>query len=170
MPSEVRQSIFHVMEMYRRKISPDNRNWKVLEIGIDGDSKPGGNYRYFGVGNDYKTMDILKETNPDIIADICNNDMPSEEWDLIICSQVLEHIFDFRKALEECYRLLRSNGFLIVDCPFVYEYHGKEKYDDYWRISHKALQRILNEIGFEHGTCGLIDKCLTSAIARKGQR
>jgi len=167
MPSKIRESIFEVMKHYRRKLHPDNKHWKVLEIGIDGDPKPGGNYKYFGIGNDYKTLDKLESTNPDIVADICNSKLPSKQWDLIIFSQTLEHIYDFRKALEECHRLLKKGGFLIVDCPFVYEYHGKSGYDDYWRISHKALQILLSEIGFEHGNCGLINDILTSAIARK---
>lgn len=170
MTSEVRQSIFETMKMYRRKLNPDNRQWKVLEVGIDGDPRPGGNYKYFGVGNDYKTLDILEKTKPDIVADICDSGLPSEKWDLIILSQTLEHIYDFRKAIEECHRLLKKGGFLIIDCPFVYEYHGQPGYDDYWRISHKALQRILNEIGFEYGNCRLINDILTSAIARKSQK
>jgi SAM-dependent methyltransferase len=167
MPSKIRETVFKTMEIYNRKISPENKQWNVLEIGIDGDSKPGGNYKYFGIGNNYKTLDILERTGPDIIADICNNDLPSEEWDLIIMSQVIEHIFDFKKALEECHRLLVKGGFLIVDCPFVCDYHGQSGYDDYWRISHKALQNLLNDIGFEYGNCGLVDGILTSAIARK---
>ena len=168
--SKIRDAIFETMEYYRTKINPDNKQWKVLEIGIDGDPRPGGNYRLFGVGNDYKTLDILERTNPDIVADICDSGLPSEEWDLIIFSQTLEHIFNFRKAIEECYRLLKKGGFLIVDCPFVCDYHGQSGYDDYWRISHKALQIILNDIGFEYGNCGLINGILTSAIARKSQK
>ena len=169
MPSEIRKTIFETMEMYRRKINPDNKQWKVLEIGIDGDPMPGGNYRNFGIGNDYKTLDKLESLHPDILADICDTKLPSEEWDLIICSQVIEHVFDFRKAIEECHRLLKKGGFLIIDCPFVCDYHGQGGYDDYWRISHKALQQILNEIGFEYGTCGLVNGHLTSALARKAQ-
>ena len=165
--TEMRKTIIETMEHYRQKLYPDNKHWKVLEIGIDGDPRPGGNYRLFGVGNDYKTMDILERLQPDIVADICNSGLPSNEWDLIIFSQTLEHVFDFKKALEECHRLLKKGGFLIVDCPFVYEYHGQSGYDDYWRISHKALQKVLNDIGFESGKCGLINDILTSAIAKK---
>jgi len=165
--TEMRKTIIETMEHYRKKLYPDNKHWKVLEIGIDGDPRPGGNYRLFGVGNDYKTMDILERLQPDIVADICNSGLPSNQWDLIIFSQTLEHVFDFKKALEECHRLLKKGGFLIVDCPFVYEYHGQSGYDDYWRISHKALQKVLNDIGFESGKCGLINSILTSAIARK---
>lgn len=169
MASKVRESIFKVMEGYKSKIFPDNKNWNVLEIGIDGDARPGGNYHLFGIGNNYKTLDKLDRLHPDIVADICNTGLPSEQWDLIIFSQTIEHIFDFKRSLEECYRLLKKGGFLIVDCPFVCDYHGQSDYDDYWRISHKALQRLLNDIGFERGTAGLVDGILTTAIAKKQQ-
>jgi len=168
--SEVREAVFKTMKGYSKKLNPHNKGWKVLEVGIDGDPKPGGNYKYFGVGNDYKTLDILERLQPDIVADICDTGLPSEEWDLIILSQTLEHIFDFKKAIKECHRLLKKGGFLIVDCPFICKYHGLSGYDDYWRISHKALQILLNNLDFEYGNCGLVDDILTSAIARKSQK
>jgi len=172
MPSEIRKKIFKAMENYRKVLKPDNRGWKVLEIGIDGDPKPGGNYKYFGKGNYYKTLDILERVKPDIIADICDTKLPKEEWDLIILSQTLEHIFDFRAAIKECYRLLKLGGFLIIDCPFYYPYHGiegKEGYGDYWRISHTAMKKLLNEVKFEFKKVFLLDNILTSTMVRKAK-
>jgi len=167
MPSEIRKSIFKIMEHYKRLIHPENKKWKVLEVGIDGDPKPGGNYKYFGIGNDYKTLDILKRVNPDIVADICDTQLPKEKWDLIILSQTLEHIFDFNSAIKECYRLLKPGGFFIVDCPFIYPYHATEGYDDYWRISHTAMKRLLEEAGFEFGKTSSVNDLLTSAMVRR---
>jgi len=167
MASEVRKAIFKIMEHYKRLLRPDNRGWKVMEVGIDGDPMPGGNYKYFGIGNDYKTLDILERVKPDIVADICNTKLPKEKWDLIILSQTLEHIFDFRSAIKECYRLLKPGGFFIVDCPFIYPYHGVDGYDDYWRISHTAMKRLLEEVGFEIGKTASVNDLLTSAMVRK---
>ena len=170
MPSEIRKTIFKTMEYYRKLLKPDNKKWKVLEIGIDGDPKPGGNYKYFGIGNDYKTLDILKRVNPDIVADICDTKLPKEQWDLIIFSQTIEHIFDFRSSIKECHRLLKKGGFLIIDCPFLYPYHGiegKEGYGDYWRISHTAIKKLLEEVGFEIEKIELVNNMLTSAMVRK---
>jgi len=167
MASEVRKAIFKIMEHYKRLLKPDNRGWKVMEIGIDGDPKPGGNYKYFGVGNDYKTLDILEKVKPDIVADICDTKLPKEKWDLIILSQTLEHIFDFRAAIKECYRLLKPGGFFIIDCPFIYPYHGTNGYDDYWRISHTAMKRLLEEVGFEYGKAVSVNNILTSAMVRR---
>jgi len=167
MASEVRKAIFKIMEHYKRLLKPDNRGWKVMEIGIDGDPKPGGNYKYFGVGNDYKTLDILEKVKPDIVADICDTKLPEKEWDLIILSQTLEHIFDFKAAIKECHRLLKPGGFLIIDCPFIYPYHGTNGYDDYWRISHTAMKRLLEEVGFEYGKAVSVNNILTSAMVRR---
>ena len=167
MSSEVRQSVFEAMEHYKRLITPDNRGWRVLEVGIDGDQSPGGNYKYFGVGNDYKTLDILERLRPDFVADICDTKLNGDEWDLIIMSQTLEHIFNFKKAIKECYRLLKKGGFLIVDCPFEYPYHGVADYEDYWRMSHKALQKLLNDTGFEFGKVAMFNNILATALARK---
>jgi len=172
MPSEIRKTVNKTMEHYREFLKPDNKKWKVLEIGIDGDPKPGGNYKYFGIGNDYKTLDILKRVNPDIVADICNTKLPKEKWDLIILSQTLEHIFDFRAAIKECHRLLKKGGFLIIDCPFFYPYHGvsgEEGYEDYWRISHTAMKNLLQEVGFNIGKVAAFDKILTSGMVRKAK-
>jgi len=170
MASEMRLAVFGAMEHYKRILKPDNKEWKVLEVGIDGDPKPGGNYKYFGIGNDYKTLDIIERVNPDIVADICDTKLPGEDWNLIILSQTIEHIFNFRAAIKECYRLLKSGGFLIIDCPFFYPYHGvsgKEGYEDYWRISHTAMKILVEEVGFEYGKVANFNEILTSAMVRK---
>ena len=170
MASEMRKAIFGAMEHYKRILKPNNKGWKVLEVGIDGDPKPGGNYKYFGIGNDYKTLDIIERVNPDIVADICDTKLPGEDWNLIILSQTIEHIFNFRAAIKECYRLLKSGGFLIIDCPFFYPYHGvegKEGYGDYWRISHTAMKILVEEVGFEYGKVANFNEILTSAMVRK---
>lgn len=169
MASEMRNTVVKAMEHYRRLLKPDNKQWKVLEVGIDGDPKPGGNYKLFGIGNDYKTLDILERVSPDIVADICDTKLPKEEWDLIILSQTLEHIFDFRSAIKECHRLLKKGGFLIIDCPFFYPYHGVDGYGDYWRISHTAMQKLVEEVGFKIGKSVSFNKILTSAMVRKSK-
>ena len=167
MASEIRKAIWEVMEKYRGILKPDNKNWKIMEVGINGDPKPGGNHKYFGKGNDYKTLDNLERVKPDIVADICDTKLPGNDWDLIILSQTLEHIFDFRPAIPECFRLLKPGGHLIVDCPWINPYHGLSAYDDYWRISHKAMEKLLSAAGFEYDEVFLWKDILTIALARK---
>ena len=40
--------------------------------------------------------------------------------DVIVHNDVLEHVFDYKKALEELYRVLRKGGALIFTCPFFF--------------------------------------------------
>jgi SAM-dependent methyltransferase len=49
--------------------------------------------------------------------DILASGFPSNSFDLILCSEVIEHISDSRRALAEMSRLLRPNGVLILSTP-----------------------------------------------------
>ena len=50
--------------------------------------------------------------------DICNLSFPSNTLDLLIHNDVLEHVFDYKKALHESLRVLRDGGSLLFTCPF----------------------------------------------------
>ena len=158
MDKTMEDSIKESVEMYHRKIKPSNKKWKVLSIESGLHVTDDFLYRHFGVGNDFYAINILS-----------NTDIPKEKWDLIIVSQSLQYIFDFMDFIEGCFDILKPGGFFIVDCPFVSEYSGDSRYEDYWRISHKAMQKILNDIGFEYGNCGLVNGMLTTALVRKGK-
>jgi SAM-dependent methyltransferase len=165
--TELREQVYKTMRIYRDLLEPDNKGWKCLEVGIDGDEKPSGNYNTFGTGNKWATMDNVAYLKPDIVADICNTDLEAERFDLIILSQTIEHIYDFTKAILECGRLLKEGGHLIIDCPFMYPYHGTVDYGDYWRISPDGMRKQLQYAGLQIISCQLFGDILTSAIAKK---
>ena len=165
--TDLRTQVMASMYGYAKTLDCLNKGWKVLEVGIAGDPKPGGNYKQFGIGNDYQTLDVSASFNPDIVADICETNLPGEEWDLIILSQTIEHIYDYRKAINECYRLLKNGAYLVVDCPFYYPYHAEPQFEDYWRISPGAMVKILSGARFEILTSQLLADCLTTSLARK---
>lgn len=52
--------------------------------------------------------------------DILRSSFPDEYFDLILCSEVIEHIADSRKALAEMRRLLAPSGVLILSTPQKY--------------------------------------------------
>jgi len=65
---------------------------------------------------DYTTTD-LNSPLADIKADICDLPFADNEFDLIFCNHVLEHIPDDTKAMQELYRVLKKGGVGIFQIP-----------------------------------------------------
>ena len=51
------------------------------------------------------------------VADIKDIPFENESFDLVICSEVLEHIMDDKKAIEELERVLKPNCYLVISVP-----------------------------------------------------
>jgi len=67
---------------------------------------------YFVLDNNY--------TKANYKEDIENKTtIPSEKFDIILCSHVLEHTFNPDKALKEIYRILKKNGIAIFLAPIL---------------------------------------------------
>lgn len=64
----------------------------------------------------YTTTD-LDSPLADIKADICDLPFADNSFDIIFCNHVLEHIPDDTKAMEEIYRILKPNGWAILQIP-----------------------------------------------------
>lgn len=65
------------------------------------------------------TADLLVE-GVDLVVDITNMpDIASDSYDILICSHVLEHVKDDKKALSELYRVLKPGGWGIIMVPIV---------------------------------------------------
>jgi SAM-dependent methyltransferase len=67
-------------------------------------------------GDGYLTADLLK---PDVKEkmDITDIRHPDNSFDVIVCSHVLEHVEDDRKAMRELCRVLKTTGWAILNVP-----------------------------------------------------
>ena len=65
---------------------------------------------------DYTTTDLLSPL-ADVKADICNLPFKDNEYDVILCNHVLEHIPDDTKAMQELFRVLKLGGIAILQIP-----------------------------------------------------
>ncbi|MFL9845522.1 class I SAM-dependent methyltransferase [Flavobacterium rhizosphaerae] len=65
---------------------------------------------------DYTTTDLYSPL-ADVKADICNLPFKDNEYDIILCNHVLEHIPDDTKAMQELYRVLKPGGMAILQIP-----------------------------------------------------
>ena len=65
---------------------------------------------------DYLTADLYAE---DVMVkmDITDIQYDDHTFDMIICNHVLEHVLDDRKAMAELFRVLKSDGWAILQVP-----------------------------------------------------
>ncbi len=65
---------------------------------------------------EYTTTD-LNSPLADVKADICNLPFADNNFDVILCNHVLEHIPNDTKAMQELYRVMKPGGWGIVQIP-----------------------------------------------------
>lgn len=88
--------------------------------------------------------------NPDadlVLRDDGTVPLADEGFDLVLSTQVLEHVEDPVKYLAECHRVLKPGGSLVLSTHGVMYYHRDP--EDYWRWTPVGLHKILAERGFE---------------------
>lgn len=71
----------------------------------------------------------------------------AEHFDVILSTQVLEHVEDFEEIFGELVRVLKKNGILILTVPFCFEEH--EKPYDFRRFTGFGIKKIFEENGIE---------------------
>jgi ubiquinone/menaquinone biosynthesis C-methylase UbiE len=117
----------------------------VLDLGC-GRSK----YKHIVLANagSYLGVDKYKYgNNVEIVADAQQVPFSDNSFDTILCLQVLEHVSSPIKVVNECYRVLKLGGKVIITTPWIYPYHGEP--EDYYRYSRTALEFMFSNSGFE---------------------
>ena len=92
------------------------------------------------------TLDIDSNSSATYIADICNDNsnlIPSNYFDIIICTEVLEHTLNPFSAVNEIYRILKPDGICFVTTPFNFRIHGP--LPDCWRFTEHALRHLFKD-------------------------
>jgi SAM-dependent methyltransferase len=81
-------------------------------------------------GGIYTGIDVTqnKSASVSIIASCTDMPLPDSCFNVVLCTEVLEHVSDSYKAFRELARLLKPGGILIVTMPFTYPLH-EEPYD-----------------------------------------
>ena len=93
-------------------------------------------FKDFGFEYEYIGVDFDKENaSPDIIIDLNYEKLPfeNETFDVVILSEVLEHIYNTKNVINEALRVLKKDGFIYISTPFVFPEHGIPY--DYFRFT-----------------------------------
>jgi SAM-dependent methyltransferase len=67
--------------------------------------------------------------------------------DIVLSTQVLEHVDRPSTYLQECHRILKRNGLLVLSTHGYWMYHPDPC--DFWRWTSSGLQRAIREFDFE---------------------
>lgn len=78
-----------------------------------------------------------KRTKPDVICDALDLPFRSSTFDYHLGFEVLEHIPDPMKYMDEAVRVLKPGGRIIISVPYMFRMHGQEPDHrlDYFRYS-----------------------------------
>lgn len=81
-------------------------------------------------GGSYTGVDVVQNSKKsvDLLADITKLPVRANTFDIVICSEVLEHIADTADAFMEITRITKPGGYIILTTPFGYPLH-EEPFD-----------------------------------------
>lgn len=97
----------------------------------------------------YTGCDIVQssEKKVDIICAATEIQVTDGVYDTVFSSQVLEHVHDHLKMLQEANRVLKNDGIIILSAPMCWEHH--EEPHDYFRFTRYGMQYIFEKAGFK---------------------
>ena len=105
-------------------------------------------YRSLFRNSDYRQADITDFGKPAYLIRE-NGTVPEKSniFDMVLSTQVLEHVDDPDAYLSECFRLLKAGGMLVLTTPGSFEDHGCPY--DFHRWTADGLKHDLKKAGFE---------------------
>jgi 2-polyprenyl-3-methyl-5-hydroxy-6-metoxy-1,4-benzoquinol methylase len=150
---------FSVEAMFLQRPAPGSR---LLEIGC-GDGRmlarmKSRGWETEGVEFDPKCVDQVRAAEiPCHSGDLREVSLPANKYDAIYMGNVIEHVYEPRSFLRECFRILRPNGQLVILTPNT-ESWGHRHFKQDWRglepprhlqiFNLRNLSRAVQDAGF----------------------
>jgi SAM-dependent methyltransferase len=132
---------------------------EALNEAIGNFVRPGGTVMDFGCGDrpyeplvaaqgaDYVGADLPGTSRVDRSVDTKGRiDAPDGSVDVVLSTQVLEHVDDPSAYLHEAHRVLAPDGILILSTHGCWKYHPDPK--DLWRWTGAGLKKQIEDSGF----------------------
>ncbi len=122
----------------------------VLDIGAGHVSS---NHSYTQFFPNRHTVDIDPARQPDTIGDIHSLPFADASFEVVLCTEVLEHCTEPHTAISELYRVLQPGGKCILTTRFMFPLHDAPH--DYFRFTKYGLQHLFrdwNDVAIEAET------------------
>lgn len=138
---------YYIDEFFNRHVFSIRKDSLVLDLGGNKIQKRGlFDIEQFNFRVTY--VNISAEKKPDVLADAANLPFGNNIFDVVICSELLEHLYDPERVLREVMRVLKPNGIFLITVPFLVPYHADPF--DFGRYTDQYWKKVLNDVGFYH--------------------
>lgn len=115
---------------------------RVLDVGCG--VKP--YYPYFEpYAESYVGVDVVDNPAADLLGSVEQLPVADASFDVVLCTQVLEHCDDPARAVAELRRVAAPGGRVLASTHGVQVYHPSP--GDYWRWTHEGLSRLFGANG-----------------------
>jgi SAM-dependent methyltransferase len=123
------------------RAASDFSRYRVLDVGCG----PKPYYPFFQpYADEYVGVDVANPS-ADLEGSVEALPVPDGTFELVLCTQVLEHAENPGHAVAELRRAVAPGGRVLASTHGVQVYHPNP--DDYWRWTHVGLQRLFDENG-----------------------
>jgi SAM-dependent methyltransferase len=109
---------------------------RVLDVGCG--VKP--YYPFFAGAAEYVGVDVKENVNADIVGTADAIPVEDGSYDVVLCTQVLEHVDDPAAVVRELSRVTAPGGRVLASTHGVMLYHPNPQ--DLWRWTHTGLARL----------------------------
>jgi len=102
---------------------------------------------------DLVSFDIYATPHVQFIADAHKIPLPDESFDAVIIQAVLEHVLEPDQVVSEMHRVLKKDGLIYAETPFLQHVHeGPYDFTRYTESGHRYLFRKFELVN--SGSCG----------------
>ncbi len=98
------------------------------------------------LGYAVRTLDLTTEHGADYAGTAEATGRPDASVDLVLSTQVLEHVRQPWVAMREFHRILKPGGQLLITIPHVWFYHPHP--GDFWRVTQEGIVALCDDAGF----------------------
>ena len=90
-------------------------------------------------------LDVNPSNQTDCVGDALSLPFEASTFHLVLSQETMEHVSDPFRAVREMGRVLKTDGALYLQVPFVLGYHPDP--EDYWRFTHAGVRRLIEQAG-----------------------
>ena len=115
-------------------------SYRVLDVGCG----PKPYYPFFAErASEYVGVDVVENPAAELRGAVEELPVEDASFDLVLCTQVLEHSDDPAQAVRELRRVTAPGGRVLASTHGTQVYHPSPQ--DYWRWTHEGLRRLFEE-------------------------